>query len=848
MVATRQPIGRLPATNQLRLAIGLPLRNPQGLTNLLQQIYHRGSPRFHRYLTPAEFSAAFGPTAADYQTVIDFARAQGLTVTGIHPNRTLVDVTGSVADIERTLHVRMRLYRHPAENRTFYAPDTDPTLDLATPILAIGGLHNDKTPRPQIVSQSGGPPNKSRPSGGSAPQGNFWGGDFRAAYVPGISLDGTGQAVGLFELDGYNNSDITNYEYQVGITPVPLQNVLIDGFDGGNTGGDSESEVALDIDMSISMAPGLSNVFVYEGSPASTVAQINDLLNRMATDDSAQQLSCSWEFDIDASTEQIFQQFAVQGQSFFIASGDLGAYSGVIAEPADDPNITCVGGTALSTTGPLGQWVSETTWQRNLTYSSGGGISTVYPIPFWQQDVDMSANQGSTTMRNIPDVAMLATGAWIMGNGAWEDYSGTSVAAPLWAGFTALVNQQATLNGQPSVGFLNPALYAIGAGIYYEACFHDITTGGNTTSAAPGYFFAVPGYDLCTGWGSPSGAYLIDALLDPVDALLISPQQGFTVTGPAGGPFKIASQNYTLTNVGNAPLTWSLVNTSLWLTVSSAGGTLAPGGGTVVTIALNAQASNFLIQEAGGTVVFTDLSDNVMQGLPFRLLSGNGGFETGDFSDWTAIGDPDSVFVINSDDTQFGFDPLPGIDASLFVHSGLCGGYFGQAGFAATLSQTVPTVPGQLCELSFWLQCFPYEGTTTPNEFLVRWNGGTLFDQTNLPAFGWTNMQYFVSASQSATLLEFGLRQDPGAFAMDDITLRPVSAPTFQAVAGNTNAITLTLNTVPDLTYQVQFTTDLTSGAWINLGPSLTATSDVLIVTDTLPTDPQRFYRIAVSP
>jgi hypothetical protein len=847
----QRPIGRLNATNQLRLSIGLSLRNPQGLTNLLQQLYQRGSPRFHRYLTPGEFTAQFAPAAAAYRAVIDFANAHGLRVTGIHANRTLVDVTGSVADIERALRVHMNIYRHPTESRTFYAADADPSLDLVTPVLAIAGLNNYTIPQTRLKTEGGSQHNTPLPNTGtgSGPNNDFWGGDFRAAYVPGVSLDGTGQAVGLVEFDNYRLSDISNYENAVNIAPVPVQTVLIDGFDGTPSGTLSEQEVDLDIELPISMAPGLSRVLVYECSPYATLAQINDMLNQMANDDVAKQLSCSWNFDINASTEQIFQQYAAQGQSFFIASGDSGAYTGPVPEPADDPNLTCVGGTYLFTTGTGGAWASETAWDANTSTSSSGGISAVYPIPFWQQGMDMSANQGSATMRNLPDVAMVAASVWIFERGGQGNCSGTSLAAPLWAGFTALVNQQAALNGQPPVGFLNPALYDIGKSANYEACFHDITNGNNFTAESPGKFSAFPAYDLCTGWGTPAGSNLIATLLAPADALVLSPQLGFTAGGPAGGPFNIASEKYTLTNAGTAPLNWSIVNTSLWLTVSPASGTLAPGGSAAfVTVSLNADATNSPIQDVSGAVVFTDLSDGVARELPFALLSGNGGFETGDFTDWVFSGGSNAAAAVGVDVSRYSDDILPGIDDSLFVHSGLYGAYLGQRGSVATLSQTLPTVIGQPYHLSFWLQSFAQNGTNTPNEFLVQWNGHTLFDQTNLPVFGWTNFQFIVTGAQNATSLMFGFRNDSAAFALDDILLQPVPAPTFQSVTGNANSFTLTVNAVPEVTYQVQFTTDLILANWSALGPPMTATNNVLTFTDALPANPQRFYRIATAP
>jgi subtilase family serine protease len=127
----------------------------------------------------------------------------------------------------------------------------------------------------------------------------------------------------------------------------------------------------------------------------------------------------------------------------------------------------------------------------------------------------MATNQGSTTFRNFPDVALTADNIYtVSNNGRGGNTGGTSCAAPLWAGFTALVNQQAANNSQPPVGFINPALYVIGNGGNYTSIFHDITTGNNITNQSNGRFSAVTGYDLCTGWGTPNSA-LISALVSP---------------------------------------------------------------------------------------------------------------------------------------------------------------------------------------------------------------------------------------------------------------------------------------------------------------------------------------------
>lgn len=151
-----QPIGLLPATNRLDLAISLPLRNQKALNRLLAEIYDPTSTNFHHYLAPEQFAERFGPTEQDYESLIQFAKTNGLTVTATHPNRALLDVAGDVATIEKVFHVTLREYRHPTENRTFYAPDAEPSIDFDLPISHVAGLDNFALPRP--LANGSGPP------------------------------------------------------------------------------------------------------------------------------------------------------------------------------------------------------------------------------------------------------------------------------------------------------------------------------------------------------------------------------------------------------------------------------------------------------------------------------------------------------------------------------------------------------------------------------------------------------------------------------------------------------------------------------------------------------------------
>jgi subtilase family serine protease len=967
-----QSVSRLSSSQRLHLAIGLPLRNKEALDRLLQQIYDPASPQYRHYLTPQQFTEMFGPTEQDYQAVINFAKANGLTVTTTHPNRVVLDVEGSVADIEKALHVTMRVYNHPTEARTFYAPDVEPSVDLTVPILHISGLDNSALPRPLHVVRPipDHQAMNATPNSGSGPGGTFVGNDFRAAYAPGVTLDGSGQMVGLLEFDGYYSNDIAAYESMAGLPSVTLTNVLLGGFSGSPTiNTNAVVEVSLDIEMAISMAPGVSRIIVYEAPNPSPWA---DLLNRMANDNLAKQLSCSWGNSSpgppDPTSEHIFQQMAAQGQSFFNASGDSDAFINGIPFPAESTNITQVGGTTLTTAsspgrwfhtatllpsgqvlvaggsdvmgggpisgpaelydpargtwtltgalntarefhtatlltnglvlvaggfcacggwgesssaelydpatgtwtntgsmntprmdhtatlltngqvlvtggdngsgsvpsaelydpatgtwantgsmtaareahtatlltnglvlvagagsgaelynpatgmwtatgsmasyggrvwhtatlltngqvlvaggvtgdpikhriplsdaelydpvsgtwtptgamnatrynhtatlltngqvlvaggyngstlsfssaelydpaagtwtltgsmitgryghtatlstngnvlvvagfsltsgflssaelydpaggtwrvtgamtgvGVVGSWISETTWNWGYVASqgkyigSGGGIGTYYAIPSWQQGIDMTANHGSTTMRNVPDVAMTADNIFIIAdNGFTGNVGGTSCAAPLWAGFIALVNQQAITNGKPVVGFINPAISAVGKSTHYATDFHDITTGNNANSNSHNLFLACPGYDLCTGWGTPSGTNLINDLCG-ITVLVVNPSSldfGAVAIG------QINRLDFSVINTGYQPLSGvatPLVSGPFSVTGGSSYTVLA-GKTQTVTVAFAPVASGTFT----GSVIFTSnggASTNDVRGI-----------------------------------------------------------------------------------------------------------------------------------------------------------------------------------------------------------------------------------------
>ncbi len=314
--------GRLNPTNRLQLSISLPLRNTNELEQLLRDIYDPASPTFHHYLSAEEFAQRFGPTQEDYAAVTEFCRTNGLTITSLHPNRTIVGLSARASAVENAFHTRLNLYHHPRENRVFYAPESEPAVDLATPILHIQGLDTMNPPRAHSKRVPIDQVTRPKPNAGSGSGGLYQGNDFRRAFAPGVTLTGTNQTLALLEFDGYYPQDITAYLKAASLAAVPLHNVLVSGFNGQP--GSGNGEVSLDIQVAIAMAPGLKQIIVYE---AGMSASQDDILNRIATDNSAKQISSSWSWGTQsASTDQIFVQLAVQGQAFFEASGDGDAW------------------------------------------------------------------------------------------------------------------------------------------------------------------------------------------------------------------------------------------------------------------------------------------------------------------------------------------------------------------------------------------------------------------------------------------------------------------------------------------------------------------------------------------
>jgi subtilase family serine protease len=515
-------ISRLPSATPLSMSISLPLRNQQELDEFLAKVSDPADPLYGHYLTTQEFIDRFCPTQADYDAVATYARTIGLKVTGTQPNRILLNVSGTAGTVEAAFKLHLNNYRN-TEGRVFYAPDNNPAVadSVVSLISGVIGLDNAAVWQPHAVMIPPEEMDQTAPLQiGTGPGGGLAPNDILTAYnLSGVAANGSGQVLGLFELAGYNASDIAGYTSYYGIRAVLLQNVLVDGYSG--RAGSGADEVTLDIELQNALAPGASKIIVYEG-PNTNVGVV-DTYNRIATDNLAKQISTSWGLAEDQSStttlnseNTIFKQMAAQGQSIYAASGDSGAYDDgstlSVDDPASQPYMVGVGGTQLFVSSGE-SYNYETTWNVNNTISGGaggGGISAVWSIPSWQQGISSAS---SYTMRNVPDVSLNSdqyTGYSIYYKNGWYIFGGTSCAAPLWAAFTARVNQQRLGNGMSVLGFANPPLYQVAESSSYSSTFHDIADGSTNL-----HYVAVPGYDDATGWGTFNGANLL-ASLSPV--------------------------------------------------------------------------------------------------------------------------------------------------------------------------------------------------------------------------------------------------------------------------------------------------------------------------------------------
>jgi kumamolisin len=472
-------------------------------------------------LSRKEFEKRHGADSDDIARVEAFARQHKLSVKEKSPGRRTVVLSGTVAAMNEAFGVELKQYEYPNGR---YRGRTGPIhlpVELQKVVEGVFGLDNRPQAKPHFRRRQG--------RGGvraAAVSLSYTPIQVAALYNFPTGLDGTGECIALIELGGgYNPTDLSNYWSQLKLTETPTVSAVSVGNGSNNPTGDPngpDGEVMLDIEVSGSIAPGAKIVVYFaENTDAGFLNAITTAVHDSTNNPSVVSISwggpeSSWTQQAMTSMDEAFQSAAAMGVTVCVAAGDDGSTDGVtdglnhVDFPASSPNVLACGGTELVASG--NSITSETVWNElaNNEGATGGGISDVFPLPSWQNGagVPSSANSNHKVGRGVPDVAGDAdptTGYVTLVDGDADVIGGTSAVAPLWAGLIALINQSI---GKPA-GFINPLLYQNAS---TAADFNDVTSGNN------GAYSAGPGWDACTGLGSPIGSRVATALGVPPPA------------------------------------------------------------------------------------------------------------------------------------------------------------------------------------------------------------------------------------------------------------------------------------------------------------------------------------------
>lgn len=561
LIKKSQLLGPTDPNTSITLMIGLQLRNQASLQAYVDDLTRPHSVNARHYLTTAQIAAAYGPLPTSQAAVIAYMQQAGFTKTATFKHHVLIGFKGTIGDAEHAFNIQINNYRAPSgpSGRQFYAPTTDPIVPgtVAAVVQSITGLDTaGYLTHPRVLSSKQPLNVSATPTAPSiscfqAHPGYYLPNQIADAYnltgLHNAGFQGEGQSVATYELDDYLASDIQIYASCFGGTAVLIKRILVNGGPGAPPGAGA-LEVELDAELLLSAAPHLASLNIYEAH--------NDFASALAlwaqiVSDAVPVVTSSWgtcEPGITSAYAKqenaLFAIAAAQGQSIFVASGDNGSNDcGVhppttptVGDPAAQPYVTSVGGTTLTLNGA--SYGSETTWNNNIG-ASGGGISSYWTMPTWQQgpgviNATFSSGKpcGASTgkyCRQIPDVSLSADPNFsyveycTVGSQCanfptkpWIGVGGTSASAPMWAAFAVLANQKSLHDGNFNLGFLNPLFYQLGSGASYSTDFHDITTGNNyTTGDGKNEYPAALHYDMATGLGT----YNAVALATDLEAL-----------------------------------------------------------------------------------------------------------------------------------------------------------------------------------------------------------------------------------------------------------------------------------------------------------------------------------------
>jgi kumamolisin len=471
-----------------------------------------------KILSREEFEKQHGADPASIAVVESFAREYGLTVKETSAARRTVILSGTVAAMNNAFGVELKQYEHPGGRYRGRTGSIHLPTNLHDVVEGVFGLDNRPQAKPHF--------RRRRERTGARAQ------EQAVSYTPiqvatlydfPTNVDGSGECIGVIELGGgFNQTDLSNYWNQLNLSTTPTVIAVSVGNGSNSPTGDPngpDGEVMLDIEVAGAIAPG-ARIAAYfaENTDAGFLNAITTAVHDSTNNPSIISISwggaeSSWTQQAMTSMDEAFQAAAAMGVSVCVATGDDGSTDGVddglnhVDFPASSPNVLACGGTRLIGSGTT--ITSETVWNElaNQEGATGGGISDVFPLPSYQSGagVPPSANPNHNVGRGVPDVAGDAdptTGLVTLVDGQSGVIGGTSAVAPLWAGLIALINQSM---GRP-VGFLNPSLYQQ---VNEAADFNDVTSGNN------GAYSAVPGWDACTGLGSPKGLEIAESLGAP---------------------------------------------------------------------------------------------------------------------------------------------------------------------------------------------------------------------------------------------------------------------------------------------------------------------------------------------
>ncbi len=449
-------------------------------------------------LTRGDFARQCGADPADLERLRAFAHGAGLTETGADAGRRVLHLRASPQALQKAFGVTLGSWAR-GSGAAFVGLEQPPALPPEA--IAILGLDARPVAHPQF----------RRPH--ATPQVTYTPPQLGALYnFPG-GTDGSGQTVALIELGGgFRTTDLAQYFRGLGIARAPAVTAV--GVAGGqNTpGGDADGEVMLDIEVVGALAPAAA-ILVYfaPNTDRGFYEAVSQAAHDTARRPSVISISWggpedSWSASSRAALNSALEDAAALGLSVTVACGDNGSGDGAsdtqphVDFPASSPYALACGGTRL--TAANGVITAEVVWNESSSGegATGGGVSTAYTLPAWQHGVAVPANPAGAAGRGVPDVAGNAdpmTGYQVLVDGQAQVIGGTSAVAPLWAALLARCNQKL---GR-SVGDVHAALYQLGPHV-----FRDITSGDN------GAYRAGPGWDACTGLGSPDGEALVAGL------------------------------------------------------------------------------------------------------------------------------------------------------------------------------------------------------------------------------------------------------------------------------------------------------------------------------------------------